>query len=445
MRWLPLIALVVACGSDPEYKLTREELLDPETCMECHPKQYAEWSGSMHAYAGDDPVFLAMNERGQEETNGELGDFCVNCHAPMAVRDGLTTDGLNLGELPQHYKGITCFFCHTAASVEDDHNNPIVLAEDLTMRGRYDDAISNGMHRTAYSPLHDSRQLESSTMCGSCHDIVTPAGVHLERTFKEYRDSVFSEAVGINISCSTCHMFSERDVIADFDGAPLRDRFEHTFAGIDTALTPWPEKDAQLAAIDRDMKNAINPRLCITPAGGGVEIEYTLDNVNAGHAWPSGAAADRRAWAEVRAWVGDQVVFETGVVDANTSVVDVAAVDTNLWQIRDYLFGEGGEPVHMFWDVRSVDSQLLPPAVTTDMTDPRFIHSVSRTFAAQGQIPDRVSAKLFIRPLGYDVIADLVGTGHLEPSIRDEIQTFEVSGAALEWTNALGFGCIPAP
>ena len=72
----------------------------------------------MHAYAAEDPVFLAMNARGQRETNGALGDFCVKCHAPLAVELGLTTDGLNLGEIPPHLAGVTCFFCHTVESVE---------------------------------------------------------------------------------------------------------------------------------------------------------------------------------------------------------------------------------------------------------------------------------------------------------------------------------------
>jgi hypothetical protein len=40
----------------------------------------------MHAYAAEDPVFLAMNARGQRETQGALGAFCVNCHAPLAVQ-----------------------------------------------------------------------------------------------------------------------------------------------------------------------------------------------------------------------------------------------------------------------------------------------------------------------------------------------------------------------
>src|SRR4051812_42737985 len=74
-------------GEDAGGTYAREKLLDPETCKECHQKHFEEWSGSMHAYASKDPVFRAMNERGQRETNGELGDFCVKCHAPMAVSE----------------------------------------------------------------------------------------------------------------------------------------------------------------------------------------------------------------------------------------------------------------------------------------------------------------------------------------------------------------------
>src|SRR6202042_840323 len=113
----------------------RETLLDPTTCKQCHADDYADWSASMHAYASDDPVFRAMNARGQRETNGSLGKFCVNCHAPMAVHEGATTDGLNLDTVPTQLHGVTCFFCHTVSAVQGTHNNPLVLANDVTMRG----------------------------------------------------------------------------------------------------------------------------------------------------------------------------------------------------------------------------------------------------------------------------------------------------------------------
>src|SRR5512146_228195 len=85
-----LVALVLGgqagCGAEhaapAEGTLPRKELLDPQTCGRCHQDHYREWAASMHAFASTDPLFVAMNQRGQEEAH--IGNFCVKCHAPMA-------------------------------------------------------------------------------------------------------------------------------------------------------------------------------------------------------------------------------------------------------------------------------------------------------------------------------------------------------------------------
>ena len=78
------------------------------------------------------PSSSAMNARGQrQETGGKLGTFCVNCHAPLAVRDGLTKDGLNLASLDAKYRGVTCFFCHSIDSVDGGSNAAVGTATDL--------------------------------------------------------------------------------------------------------------------------------------------------------------------------------------------------------------------------------------------------------------------------------------------------------------------------
>ena len=77
MRVLALAIVLTACGDCCGSKFTVETLQDPNTCTECHPKHFQQWSGSMHAYASEDPVFIAMNKRGQRETGNALGDFCV--------------------------------------------------------------------------------------------------------------------------------------------------------------------------------------------------------------------------------------------------------------------------------------------------------------------------------------------------------------------------------
>ena len=454
MRRLVLaIALVAACGDDgPSDPFTVEELMDPEACMDCHPTHYREWSGSMHAYAADDPVFLAMNALGQEVTGGELGDFCVNCHAPMAVRLGLTSDGLDLDEVPQYAKGVTCYFCHSVESVGQDHSNDLTLATDEVLRGGIRDAVPNPRHRTGYSPLLDSLQLESSRMCGGCHDLVTPVGVHLEKTFAEWKETVFATGEPQSqLSCNACHLTPKPGTAAedpDID-VPLRVVRDHRFPGIDVALTPWPEIESQREAIEEFLAPTLTPRICVTPLEGG-RLDLRLDNVGAGHSFPSGAAHDRRAWAEVHVYDdAGKELFATGVVPDGVDPEDVG--DPNLWEMRERVFDDEGNEVLFFWDVRSVDTDwLLEGTVTLDPLDPRYDHSQTRSWNVNGFFQDiaRVTAEVHIRPLPFKLIDALVASGHLDPTLADEIRaalpTFTLEGSRLEWTREAADvgGCV---
>ncbi len=431
------LANTSACGDD-DTRLSVEELMKPETCLQCHPKHYKEWSGSMHAYAADDPVFIAMNKRGQRETNGALGSFCINCHAPMAVQLGLTTDGSNLAELPQWSKGVTCYFCHNVKAITDTHNNPITLFNDDVMRGGITDPVKSPAHRTEYSELVDADNQQSSAMCGACHDIVTPRNVHLERTFAEWQTTIFAlPDPRQHLTCGQCHMIATDDVIASAPGlkVPLRQqgRREHTFAGIDTALTPWPEMAEQRAAIDRDLKGVVAAKLCVVPTNGG-EITMRLDNIGGGHMFPSGAAHDRRAWVELVAYdSNDQIVFQSGVVPDDKDPEDIA--DPNLFFMWDKTFKSDNTPADFFWDVARYESFLLKPAVTLDFNDPRYDHATTHSYVvgpARAQIV-KVTAVVKIRALPLHLMRELLSDG-LPSSAITNLPTLELSGTKLTWT-----------
>ncbi len=442
-----LVAVLWVAGCSPKtetptHRLTDAELRDPQSCGECHADHLREWSGSMHAYAAEDPVFRALNARGQRETNGELGDFCVNCHAPVAVRDGLTEDGLNLDELPPEVLGVTCYFCHSVDAVEGDHNNPLRLADDRVMRGGYRDPAPNDAHASVYSPLHDRNALESSNLCGSCHDIVTPKGAHIERTFDEWQGSLFAKPeLGEPQSCSNCHMRGRDGVAAEYEGVFLRRVHDHSMPGVDVALTAWPERDRQRELVQQALNPTVLAEVCVFPEMGRIVV--SLENVAAGHSFPSGSAPDRRAWVELIGYLGADVVYESGVIAADEAVRDAVDADPRIWWLGDRLLDDRGQPTHFFWDAADYESNLLPAPTARSPLDAGYRDPhVTREFA---DVPfvDRVTVRVHLRPIGIDILREVVESGDLEPSVVQEMPTFTLSAANLEWLGSGGRDCVP--
>jgi len=436
---LALAALLSACHSSGQATLTREQLMDPQACQGCHQDQFSEWAGSMHAYASQDPVFLAMNRRGQRETNGALGKFCVNCHAPLAVREGLTTDGLNLDQVPQNMKGVTCFFCHTVQSVDGAHDNPLTLANDGVLRGAFGNPSANGRpHASAYSPLLDRDRAESATTCGACHDIVNGHGTAIERTFSEWKGSAFALISGT--TCGQCHMpqsLTEKQV-AQVQGAPLRRAHGHTFPGVDMALTPFPDTDRQRTEIQALLDTTLQTAICVQKFGSEAQVSVIMDNVAAGHSFPSGAEQDRRAFVELIAYSGTTPVYQSGVIPAGTG--SATSTDPDLWMMRDCMFDETDQEVHMFWEAASYETNGLPALTTFDPTSPEFYKGhkfrlFPKTGATISPMPDRITLRVRMEAVGYDVVDNLIASGDLDPAVRDKFTVLDV-GTLLEWTQA---------
>jgi len=433
---LVLLSLV-ACSSEPESRaLTRQQLLDPNTCKECHPKHYEQWSSSMHAYAAADPVFLAMNRRGQEEA--KLNDFCVKCHAPMALMEGATTDGLNLTELPAHLQGVTCYFCHNAVGVEGEHGNGLKLANDTVMRGGIHDPVEPVVHGVAYSEFHDRNSSKSSQMCGACHDFVTPNNVFLERTFAEYKGTLFAKESSLSFdTCQGCHMEGQYGVVANVPGVPARRLHEHLWPGVDVALTNFPHREAMRAAVEEcALQNSIQFFSFEFDASGPTNFVATLET-SAGHSQPSGAAQDRRMWLEVVAYdAANNVVYENGRI-ADGAIEEPPNGGASAWMFHERMYNARGEPVHMFWEAaastqypKGYSERALPGAQTPEAGG----HSQSYNYRLPLKLPARVEFRLRMRPIGLDVLQDLVKSGHLEPAVVPEMPTFTVYSAVAEWT-----------
>jgi Cytochrome c554 and c-prime len=422
--------------------LSVEQLMDPKTCAECHSRQYTEWSGSMHAYASLDPVFVALNQRGQDEA--QVGTFCAGCHAPLAVKTGATRDGTDLASLPERLQGVTCYACHNVSQITNTHNNSVRLANDSVMRGALADALPNDAHQSVYSSLHDRTQLESSKLCGSCHDVVNGHGVAIERSFAEWQASAFATSSGS--SCGQCHMSksSEPGPIADVPGAPLRDRHSHQFPGVDLALTPFPEAEAQRAAVQSLLDTTLQTALCVRGTGTNANLVVVVDNVASGHKWPSGAAQDRRAWFEVAAFAKGRELYRSGSVAAGSD--PDPALDPDLWLVSDCMLDGAGDSVSKMWAAEAIDSNLIPGQLTFDKSSPLFYQThVMRSFpknplASLPSFPERATLDVHLRPFPLALFDELFAEPSLlgldtagVAALRDRLLPLNL-GEQLVWT-----------
>jgi hypothetical protein len=429
--------VAVGCSSDPP-PMTSAERMDPQACASCHPQQVAEWSGSMHAYAADDPAFVAMNARFQREiaTSGSDSSLCVRCHAPLALQTGATTDGTNLASVDAKFHGVTCYVCHSASAVTQTHDDGLTLTDDGVMRGPISDPAHGASHGSAYSALHDLNDPSSSSLCGSCHDLQNGHGLDVERTFAEWQSSLYAQNIpSVSETCSACHMLGSSGVAATTDGAPQRRVHDHSLAAFDVALTSFPQASAQKTLVQQALNASIVAKLCVVQPSGPPNVSITLDNAFVGHEFPSGAAHDRRVWVEVHAFASGAEVFSSGTDPTATS-------DASLWLMRNTLLDASNQPVPFLWQAFSSSPSTLPPAVTNVTTDPKYIHSVTHTFGPPPET-DRVTMIVHARAIGSDVLDDLVTSGDLDPSVAAAMPTFDLEGTKLEWDKSNGYGCVP--
>lgn len=443
-------AVAASCGSDGTNEETpgsqlasRETMLDSAFCGACHREQYEEWAGSMHAYAADDPIFRALNTRMQREVPPEQQQFCLQCHAPMAVRLGQPTDFATLDARPE-LKGVGCIFCHSVTTVTGPHNNPLVLDDGPTMFGAIRDPIDPVVHKAEYNPLVDGTSDGQSGLCGPCHDIVTPGGAHIERTFREWSQSKFGLAGQTKTSCAACHMPGRDGPAAVVAGAPQRRVHDHAMPGVDLALTPFPHKEDQRARVQRLLDDSVVAQLCVSPAAtGGADIQVVLRSEQVGHGFPSGSNQDRRAWVELTAYRAGAVVLTNGhVADGESVERSPDAVAKTMLLLRDHDYDAEGNPTELFWRTTSYTSNQIAPASLTSTSRPGYEETAKATFHV-ADMPDRVEMAVKIRPIDVELLEELEKSGDLDRSKLDPITTFTLARTKLTWDAAAGAPCTP--
>lgn len=346
-------------------------------CAACHPRQYAQWSLSMHAYAQHSPIFEAFNLTLIERTGGTIGTFCSRCHTPIGTLLGENGSRRNVNRSRISQEGVTCIVCHRQARPQYKDNARIDVQPgsmfDQCVFGPFEGGVSQqlGGHPSAAAPY-----IRTSQFCGNCHDVTSPTGIRLEEAFSEWKNS---PAAADGIRCQDCHMGPVQGVAiaahqrplgraAKVPGVneariPLRHLSDHTFAGPDYSLLPdtefpykldWmyetdyrdvrrltPHQQKTLTDLRHKNRAALQvaaakryevlrngARLSVrhperTAMGKRVFVTVDVVSTVAGHNYPTGFTAERQLWVaiEVRDPAG-RLVFASGNLDDNGDLRD---------------------------------------------------------------------------------------------------------------------------
>ncbi len=428
-----LLFVISGCEDDKTITITEPPLTDTsavpflasdfsvaETCQSCHPQHYAEWSGSMHAYAVIDPSWQAIRAVGQGQYINALDGACSPCHSPIGLRSGDIEWGpLDMDALePITREGIGCDACHTITGLSRLSNAGMQLSPSDIKHGTIKDPVSNGFHESQYNDLY-----ASSEYCGSCHDFVTDAGLPLEIVFQEWREAGFAMT---GKTCNDCHMETYTGQAAV--GGPERTLHRHDFIGADIAMIDFPNKPQQLAKVTEMLQNA----LTLSVSGDSLAdrrftyyLNVDITNDKTGHNVPSGVPFNRQLWVSVvvRDVVGN-IHFSSGQLDANNDLMDryseFSERDTNLFNAQATMLKADGSNASV-WDVDSLVNPSIKPGETKNLRYGFSVSSVQGTsFTVEVKVRFRSFAPYLFRYLGLDSLLPI-------PIIDMNIATFEAT------------------
>lgn len=378
----PDFSLSPQSSGDPAF--TSQHFSGSDNCAGCHNglsdsggkdvSIQTDWSSSMMANAARDPLWRAKL-RSEVNRNPHLEDIlndkCTRCHAPMANEEAkqlnLTYSVLNNGILditsPRHNEamnGVSCTLCHQVTDSNklgtlEGFTGKFEINNTKTIYGPYDNIAAQPMiNNSGYTPVF-SAHIKQSELCATCHNLKTPFvdenGVILSQTPEEEFPEQMPYTEWLNSdyatqqSCQDCHMSRTDGVVMasrPFWVSTLRDNFAvHDFIGANKyMLDIFNTYKNQLGILSNNFEETIAKTDDMLKSAASISIEQpqfannTLSfsvaiNSQTGHKLPTSYPSRRIIVHTVVRNSNDDIVFESGKVNADGSVVGVDA-DTNL-------------------------------------------------------------------------------------------------------------------
>ena len=220
-----LILLAPAAGAmdDPHAAVFAEDLYPSAAqCGQCHPRVFAEWSSSNHAYASVSPMFHKFEQAVNDLTSGTIGNFCVRCHQQVGTQRGEPREQPLWERSKVAREGVTCITCHRVSAEfgkvnGERHVEPAPITAPIYNTGRGEKLSEVTANPDAWGikspsnpdgpPIHSGviefEQIDKSEFCVSCHQVAVNIGIKLEVVWDQYRAS---PAADHGITCQDCHM-----------------------------------------------------------------------------------------------------------------------------------------------------------------------------------------------------------------------------------------------
>lgn len=367
-----------------KWNKSNAEFTPPETCGGCHPQQFEEWTGSVHALAFKDPIYQGELNKAVKAVGHEISRQCEGCHSPAGMVTGeIKGPGLK-GLSDMALAGVSCDICHSISGVthwqtpaREPENGSMILTPGVdTMEGAklikrgpfaVSEGCGEGFHECEESPLHLRAEL-----CASCHQVYHyDAHFPLEATYLEWKHGPYAQR---EILCQDCHMVKTETFLkaADNFTKPKREDYHHYFNGANYLLYFLARQSAKIAG-DAELEKNLAEKydmavarlkaaadLEISPVyrqGRLAEVKVRVRNIRAGHNIPTSLTNVRQMWLEVTARdEKGKVLMTSGTLDEKGTLT----ADTRLFN------SEGmGDNFHFAidpWVVTAFSSrETIPP------------------------------------------------------------------------------------
>ncbi len=258
----------------------------PRTCGTCHIDIYMQWQQAMmsqsytHHWDEIEYFKLAVPHAEKDPKVAGVKAGCNGCHAPGAFMAGDVpppppSKGSRANE------GVSCDICHTITGMNGEpYNFNFTISPGKTKYGN---------REGVESPHHNTKLLDfiqTAEMCGTCHNEMSPYGVWVKSTQREWAAGPYAKE---GVPCQDCHMPAGEGRNA-MQAEKRNDMRHHLFHG---AHSESKLRGAVEVRIHPNTRDAV--------PGEPVTLQAQAFNHKVGHKIPSGSAEERQLWLTVRA------------------------------------------------------------------------------------------------------------------------------------------------